>query len=199
MHVCFQMIFPHECNLLMAMTSTHCRRALFTITFCGQMKHALWMRVCSSITTVTSVHRIIVMGISFASASAFVLESFWDIIIGPCLLPDWWTIAWFSGNCSTGAASSCASSCQAQVVVLACWSSSTLCGRCPTVVQCNIRVSREVNWMSRVNCMASFNGFFPVGMLEGARFYSPSQNYRWTCHKISSSCVDVDANTLRHI
>jgi hypothetical protein len=83
-----------------------------------------------------------------------------NIVIGPYLLLDWSTIAWFSGKNFTGAASSCASSFEGQAEVLARWSSSTLCGRCPAVVQCNI--SRQVDWISRGNCMASFDGFFPV-------------------------------------
>jgi hypothetical protein len=111
-----------------------------------------------------------------------------DIVIGLYLLFDWSTIAWFSGNCSTGAPSSCASSCEGQVVVLAWWSSSTLCERCPTVVQCNI--SRQVDWMSRVNYKASFDGLFSVGTLEGAGFCSPSQYYLISHDKFSRSCID---------
>jgi hypothetical protein len=159
----------------------------FYIIFCGQMQHPVCMRMCSSSTTVTSVHGINLMGISSASASAVVLES-----QGQChwLLSATWLISnmWFSENCSTGAAWSCTSRCEAEVVVSAGWSSSTLCGKCPAVVQCNI--SRKVDWMSRVNCIASFDGFFPVETLEGARFCSPFQNHQRSHDKISSSFVN---------
>lgn len=93
-------------------------------------------------------------------------------------------ILWFAGNCFTGAAWGCASSCRVEEVSAE-WSSSTM--RCPAAVEHNM--SMKVDWLSRVHWLASLAArSFLMGTLEGARLCSPSQDY-WKYHgKISSSC-----------
>jgi hypothetical protein len=79
-HVCFQTIVLYWCNYVNGYNINTLRINSFYITFCGQMIHVLCVRACSTFTTVTSGHRIILipsvnMGIKSASASAFRLES----------------------------------------------------------------------------------------------------------------------------
>jgi hypothetical protein len=113
----------------------------------------------------------------------------------PILLPDKLTdnlYRDFSGNCSTGASWSCAFSCDAESVISSQRSSSALWGRYPTVVETDI--SRKVYSKSRANCMSSSvfgsnsHEFPPVETPEGAGLCSPSQNYRRSRGKTSSSC-----------
>jgi hypothetical protein len=98
--------------------------------------------------------------------------------------------------------------CEAEVVVSVWRSYSALWGRWPAVVECNI--SRKVEWMSRANCMASLvtrsnsDGFFPMGTPGGACLCSPSQGYRRSQGKTSSSCDisqchHVKASSTEHI
>jgi hypothetical protein len=77
----------------MAMTSTYCGLALFYVPSCGQIRHVLCVRVCSTSTTVASGHGIILMlsanmGIKSASASVLELESSRDMVVCPYSLPD---------------------------------------------------------------------------------------------------------------
>jgi hypothetical protein len=157
------------------------------------------MRVCSTSTAVTSGHGIILMlsanvGIKSASASAFGLVSSGTLSWAPiCYLTGWllndivifWELFYW-------AACRCASSCFAEVVVSARRSSSALWGRCPAVIERDITRKVDLTW--RVDCMASSvagsnsDGFFPVGTPKGASLRSPSQDYRRSRGKNSSSC-----------
>jgi hypothetical protein len=99
---------------------------------------------------------------------------------------------WFSGNCSTEAASRCASSCETEFVVSAWWSPTAMRGKCPVMAECDI--SRKLNWMSRADYMASSvtrsnsDRIFLMATPEGACLCSPSQDH-WRSHgKTSSSC-----------
>jgi hypothetical protein len=82
------------------------RMICFYTTFCGQTKHVLRVKVCSTSKKVTSGHRIILVlsanvGIMSASMSASGKWS-WDSV---CCLTGWLlNISWFRGNYSTGAA-----------------------------------------------------------------------------------------------
>jgi hypothetical protein len=167
------------------------------ITLCGQTKHALRMRVCSTSTTVTSRQGIILMlsanvDVKSTSASAFGLESSVTLPWAPiCCLIGWLlndiVIFWklFYRGCLE--------------VCLCLWgrrcgssSSSALWGRCRAVVQHDI--SRKVVWTSGAECIASSVAgsnpveFFPMRTPEEAHLCSPLQDYRRSRSKTSSSC-----------
>jgi hypothetical protein len=63
-------------------------------------------------------------------------------------------------------------------------------------------ISRKVNWRWMADFMApsisgsNWNGFFPVGMPEGARLRSPSQDYR---RSYGAAVTTVSANILRRV
>jgi hypothetical protein len=73
-------------------------------------------------------------------------------------------------------------------------------GKSPAVVERDI--SSKVDWTWRADCMASSvagsnsDDFFPVGTPEGASLRSPSQDYRRSRGKTSSSC---DNGRCQHI
>lgn len=101
----------------MATTSTHSRWD----SFCGQIRYALWMRVVSTSTIVTSGHVVILMlytdvGMKTISVSAFRLASSGTLLWDPICCPVGWllndvVIFWelFYRGCWR-----CASSCEAE-------------------------------------------------------------------------------------
>jgi hypothetical protein len=134
-----------------------------------QAKHVLHVRVCSTSTTVTSGNGIILM-LSANVSSLLQHQHLGWYRRGHCLGPlsaDCSTTSSFAGNCSTRATWRCASSCEAEFVVSAQRSSSTLWVRCPAVAEHDI--SRKADWTWRVDCMASSvtrsnsDGFFSCG------------------------------------
>jgi hypothetical protein len=106
-------------------------------------------------------------------------------------------ISWFSGNHFVRAAWRCSSSCEAQFVVSAHWSSSTLWGRCLLLEHC---IFRKVDLASRANgkaCLVSgstYHGFFSCGGTRKSIFMQSLSDQR-SHVKTSSSC----ANMLRHV
>jgi hypothetical protein len=150
------------------------RMSSFCTTFCGQTKRVLHVRVCSTSTTVTSGHGIILMvsanvGILSATASAFGLVSSGTLSWAPiCYWTGWMlndiVIFWklfYRGY----------SSCEAEVVVSARRSSSALWGRCPAVVERDI--SRKVDWTWRADFIAS-----SVAVSYSDRFFSYGDTWR---------------------
>jgi hypothetical protein len=90
-HICFQTIVLYGCSFTDCYDINTLRMSSFFRTFCGQTKRVLRLRVCSTSTTVTSGHRIILMqsanvGIKSASASALGLLLSWAPI---CYLTGW--------------------------------------------------------------------------------------------------------------
>jgi hypothetical protein len=107
-------------------------------------------------------------------------------------------MSWFS----TGAAWRCGCSCEAEDVVSVQRSSRALCGILACAAMVERDIFRKVVWKSGADWMASTvvgsnsDGFFPVGTPKGIGLCSPSQDYRRSCDKNSSSC---DNGRCQHV
>jgi hypothetical protein len=170
----------------------------FYIILCGQTKHVVRVRTCSTSTTVTTGHQIVPMLSADVGTN---LASVWAGMVGDLAMNTYplrarltvQKISWSSGNCSRGAAWRCASNTEEDAVSVG-RISSTLQERWPAVVEHDI--SRDVERTSRANWMdlsvdgSNSDGLSPVGTPEGARLLSPSQDYRTSRGKTSSLCVN---------
>jgi hypothetical protein len=85
-NVCLQRTVLCGCNFAYGYYVNIPRISSFYVTFCGQTKRALRVRVCSSPTTVTSGHR--ERGYQIRFSVRFWAGIFGDIFMGRCLLPD---------------------------------------------------------------------------------------------------------------
>jgi hypothetical protein len=77
-HICFQTIVLYGWNFANGYNINTLRMSSYYITFCGQTKRVLRVRVCSTSTTVTSRHGIILMlsaNVDIKPASTFELVS----------------------------------------------------------------------------------------------------------------------------
>lgn len=120
--------------------------------------------------------------------------NFWDGIVGDTVVGIWQadcsTKSWFSWNWSTGVAWRCA--CSRETGCFSTTEFQCIVGRYSAVVERNI--SWKVDWSWRTDCVAysvsgsNSDGFLPVRSPEGPRLRSPSQNYRRSRGKTSSSC-----------
>jgi positive regulator of sigma E activity len=74
--------------------------------------------------------------------------------------------------------------------------------RAGTAAKVERDISRKMDWTWRADCMASLvagsnsDGFFPVGIPEGASLRSPSQDYRRSRGKTSNRC---DNGRCQHV
>jgi len=127
---------------------------LFYSKFLVHTKWVLHVRLCSTSTTATSECGIILMlsanvAVESASAPKFQRASSGTLQWDPAAI---WQVDWSVIECygdgSAGAALKCASSCEADFVVLERWSASTLVGKRPSMVESVI--SRKTT-----NCITS--------------------------------------------
>jgi hypothetical protein len=179
-HICSRRWSSMDAILPWVGTSTHCQCAPFRQLYVDRM--CLW--VYSASRAVTFCHGIMIMlsanlHVKSLLSQCFGLESSATMSCAPVCYLTGLQLNYIVnfGNCSTGAAWSCSSSCEAEFVVSAQRNSRTLWGRCPAMLDTDI--SRKVHSKSRANCMSSLivgsnsDGFPPAETLEGTRVMQP--------------------------
>jgi hypothetical protein len=172
-HLCFQTIVLNMCSFATGCFINTPRLSSLYISFCGQTKHVLRMRVCwrpqQYLSARDNPNVISSVCVRSILVSAFGLKSWTHICYRDSLeavLPGLLDVI---------------------------SRSSALWGRCPPVFERDI--SRNVGWNSSVARSAS-GGSFPVGTLEGALPCSSSWDYSRSGSKTLCSC---DSSRCRRV